>query len=72
MASQTGSQIIVICILTNMSRSKGNQAMKFGLFIEYNTKSYTRCGEESIPIPFSKKKFKIEHISESITANTQR
>ena len=55
-----------------MSRSKGNQAMKFGLFIEYNTKSYTRCGEESIPIPFSKKKFKIEHISESITANTQR
>ena len=45
--------------------------MKFGQLIEYNMrnfflkKSYTKCGRESIPRPFSKKS-KIEHISGSI------
>ena len=35
--------------------------MKFGQLIEYNTnnifleKSYTKCGRETIPTPFSKK-----------------
>ena len=35
--------------------------MKFGQLIEYNMrnvfvkKSYNKCGEETIPIPFSKK-----------------
>ena len=49
-----------------MSRSKGNQTMKFGQLIEYNMrnifveKSYTKCGGETIPRPLSKKsKFSI-------------
>ena len=48
-------------VLTNISRSKGNQAMKFGQLIEYNMrnifleKSHTKCDGETIPRPFSKK-----------------
>ena len=49
-----------------MSRSKSNQAMKFGQLIEYNMrnifveKSYTKCAGETIPRPLSKKsKFSI-------------
>ena len=44
-----------------MSRSKDNQAMKYGPLIEYNMrniffeKSYTKCGGETIPRPFFKK-----------------
>ena len=44
----------------NISRSKDNQAMKFGQLIEYNMrkyfleKSYTKCGGDTIPRPFSK------------------
>ena len=44
-----------------MSRSKGNQAMKFGQLIEYNRgnifakKSYTKCVEETIPTTLFKK-----------------
>ena len=44
-----------------MSRSKGNQALKFGELIEYNMrnifleKSYTKCGGASIPRHFCKK-----------------
>ena len=34
MTSQTGQQIITIQILPNISRSKGNQTMKFGQLIE--------------------------------------
>ena len=43
-----------------MSRSKGNQTMKFGQLLEYNMrnifveKSYTKCGGETTPRPFSK------------------
>ena len=45
-------------ILHNMSRSKGNHVMQFGQLIEYNMrnileKSYTKCGEETSPRPFS-------------------
>ena len=46
--------------MPNLSRSKGNQSMKFGQLIEYNTrknvieKSYTKCGETSAG-PFSGK-----------------
>ena len=71
MTSQPGQQTIAIHIFTNISRSKGNQAMKFGQLIEYNMrnsfleKSYTKCGRETIPNPFSNK-IKIEHISGSI------
>ena len=48
-------------ILTNISRSKGNQTMKYGQLIEYKTKniflekSYTKCGGETIPRTFCKK-----------------
>ena len=52
-------QTIVIHILPNISRSKGNQTMKFGQLIEFNMrnifreKSYKKCGGESSPRPFS-------------------
>ena len=36
MASQHGKQTIAIHILSNTSRSKGNQKMKFAQLIEYN------------------------------------
>ena len=44
-----------------MSRSKGNQTMKFGQLIECNMrnifleKSYTKCGGETSARPFSEK-----------------
>ena len=55
MTSQPGYQIIAIHILPNISRSKGNQVIKFGQLIEYNMrnifveKSYTKCARETIP-----------------------
>ena len=49
-------------VLSNISRSKSNQTMKFGQLIGYdmrNTsveKSYTKCDRETtIPRPFSRK-----------------
>ena len=36
MTSQTGQQITTIHILSNISRSKGNQTMKFGQLIEHS------------------------------------
>ena len=53
--------MIVIHIMTNISRSKGNQVLKSGKLIEYNMrnffveKSYTKCAGETIPRPLSKK-----------------
>ena len=61
MMSHCGSQAIVIHILPNISRSKGNQTMKFGQQTECNMrniyleKSYTKCGEETSPKRFSEK-----------------
>ena len=61
MTSQPGQQVIAIYIFSYIARSKGNQAMKFGLLIEYNMrntfveKSYTKCAEETIPRHLSKK-----------------
>ena len=61
MTSQPGSQIIAIHILPNISRSKGNQMMKFGQLIEYNMrnisveKSYTKCPGETVSRPLPKK-----------------
>ena len=58
---QPGLQTIVIHILLNISRSKGNQTMKFGQLIECNMrniflkKSYTKCGGKTSPRPFSEK-----------------
>ena len=62
MTSQPGKQTIAIHVLPNISISKGNQRMKFGQLIECNMrniileKSHTKCGEETILRPFSKKK----------------
>ena len=61
MTSQHGRKIIPIHILLNISRSKGNQTMRFGQLIEYNMKniflekSCRKYGGETIPRPFSKK-----------------
>ena len=47
--------------MPNISKSKGNQTMKFGQLIKYNMrniffeKSYTNCGGETSPRPFSGK-----------------
>ena len=60
MTSQPGYQNIAIHIFTNISRSKGNQTIKFGQLVEYDMinifleKSYTKCVREIVPRPFSK------------------
>ena len=47
-------------MLPNISRSEGNQTMKFGQLIAYNMrnifveKSYIKCGGETIPYSFPK------------------
>ena len=61
MTSQPGQQTIVIHVLPNISRNKGNQTMKFGQLIEYNMrnifleKPYTKYGGETSPRLFSGK-----------------
>ena len=61
MMSQPVQQTIVIYILSNISRSKDNQIMKLGQLIKCNMrnifleKSYTKCGRETSPRPFSEK-----------------
>ena len=39
MTSQAGQQLIIIDTLHNISRSKGNQTMKFGQLIECNMRN---------------------------------
>ena len=39
MAPQTGEQIFTIHILPNISRSKENQAIKFGQLMKYNVRN---------------------------------
>ena len=61
MTSQPGKQTITVLILSNISRSKGNQTKKLGQLIKYkmtiifHEKSYAKCGRETIPRPFYKK-----------------
>ena len=61
MISQPEKQIITTHILPNISRSKGNQAVKFGQLIEYNMrnifpgKPYLKCGAETAERAFSNK-----------------
>ena len=61
MTSQPGKQTFAIHILTNMSRSKCNRAMKFCQSIDPNMKNiffeklYSKHGGATIPRPFSKK-----------------
>ena len=58
MWSKTGKQIITIQYMSNISRSKDKQTMKFGQLIKYNMryffpeKSYAKCAGEAIPYPF--------------------
>ena len=42
MTSQPDQETITTHILPNISRSKGNQAMKFGQLTEYNTRNIFR------------------------------
>ena len=59
MMSQPGIKITAIHILPNISRSKGNQTMKFCQLIEYGMrnifleKSFLKYGGGTIPRPFS-------------------
>ena len=61
MMSQRGKQTNAIQKLYNISRSKGNKAMKFCQFTERNIrnifleKSQTKLAGETIPRPFVKK-----------------
>ena len=58
MTSQTEQQILTIHILSNISRNKDGQTMKFGSLIDYNIRkifleqSYTKWGREASPRPF--------------------
>ena len=64
MTSQPGYYTIVIHILSNISRSKDNQTMKFGQLIEYKVRNifveklYTKCGGQKL---FSDSFVKNEH-----------
>ena len=60
------NKTVAIHILPNISRSKGNQTMKFGQLIEYNMriifveKSHAKCVGETIPRPlFTKLKLSV-------------
>ena len=61
MTSHSGKQTVAMHTLPNISRSKNNQTMKFGLLIENNMrhifleKSYTKWGGKTIPRSISKK-----------------
>ena len=61
MTSQLGYQTIAIHIFPNISSSKDNKTMTFSQLIEYNMrnifieKSYSKCGGETSPRPFSVK-----------------
>ena len=61
MTAQPGEQTIVIHILPNISRSKGNQTLAFGQLIECNMRniflerSFTKYGVATSPRPFSEK-----------------
>ena len=60
MTPQPETQTIAIHILPYISWRKGNQTMKFGQLVEYDTtnifleKSYTEFSGETIPKPFLK------------------
>ena len=57
MASLGKKKLQYTYLLPNISRSKGNQTIKFDQSIEYSTRkeSNTKCGGAAIPRPFSKK-----------------
>ena len=61
MTSPPGQKAIALHILPNVSRCKGNQAMKLRQLIDYNMRNilveklFTNCAGETIPRPLSKK-----------------
>ena len=55
MMSQPDLQTIVIHIFPNISRSKGNQTIKFGQLIGCNIfVEKSKCGNNLVPEPFLK------------------
>ena len=58
--SQPGKQTFAVHILPDISKSKGNQTVKFGQLLEFNIinifleKSCTKCVGETIPRSFFK------------------
>ena len=58
MTPQSGKQTIAIHLLTNISRSKDNQTIKFGRLIEHNMRKIflekLKRGGQTISRPFSK------------------
>ena len=58
--SQPGEQVTAIHILTDISRTKDNQAMKLDQLLKCNMRNtfpeklHTKCGGKTIPRPFSK------------------
>ena len=61
MTSQPGWQTITMHVVPNIPRNKSNQTVEIGQLIECNMRNisvekfYAKCGEETIPRPFSKK-----------------
>ena len=59
MTSQPGLQTTAIQIMANISKSKGNQSMKFGQLIEYNKRNIffqklcRKWGKETSCRPFN-------------------
>ena len=55
MTSQPGLQTMAIHTLPNISRSKGNQTMKFNQLIEHNMRNHTQnVLEKLFPDPYLK------------------
>ena len=55
MTSQPGLQTMTIHTLPNISRSKGNQTMKFNQLIEHNMRNHTQnVLEKLFPDPYLK------------------
>ena len=58
MTLELGKQTNTAHIFRNISRSRGNDTMKFSHLLEYNMrnifleKSHAKCGGETIPRPF--------------------
>ena len=74
MMSQPGKETIAIHVLPFISRSKDNQAVKFGQLKEYNMrkilpeKSYSKYGRETSPKPFSKKSTSLDQWSKVLNS----
>ena len=75
MMSQPGQQTIAIHILTNISRSKGNQTVKLGQLIEYNKRNIflqklcKKWGREISPLFVFKKSFQYVSIALKLAYN---